>query len=192
MGEADGTESVSASMYHVDANNPQRALIDTSAYDPAEVAEISAVMAALGRLREAERALLRASQEYMKLSETDMRAIHFVIVSGNKGVVATPSAIAAHLEISTASVTKLLDRLERGGHVLRHAHPSDRRALAITVTDKTRQAATDSMGRHQSRRFYAAARLTSEERGVVVRFLDDMTNEISGGAEEDGTREGGS
>ena len=51
--------------------------------------------------------------------------------------------------------------------------------LAITVTDKTRRAATQSVGKQQSRRFYAAARLTSAERGIVTRFLDDMAAEIS-------------
>jgi len=128
---------------------------------------------------EAERTLMKATQDYMKLSETDMRALHFVILSQNRDVIATPGAIAAHLGVSTASTTKLLDRLERGGHILRHPHPTDRRALAITVTDEARRAASDSVGRQQSRRFYAAARLTAPEREVVTRFLDDMTHEIS-------------
>lgn len=175
---------MSAGHYHVDGTNTRPRLVDISGYDEVTVNEISDVMAALGRLREAERELVRNSQEYMKLSETDMRAVHFIIGCHNRGQVATPGAIAAHLDITAASTTKLLDRLERGGHITRHPHPSDRRALAITVTDSTRRAATESIGRQQARRFYAAARLTSEERATVVRFLDDMTREISTVSEE--------
>ncbi|QUY63505.1 MarR family winged helix-turn-helix transcriptional regulator [Gulosibacter molinativorax] len=141
--------------------------------------QISAVMEALGRYREAEQRLSEASLKYMKLNGTDMRALHFLIVCGNDGTIATPGALAAHLHISSASTTKLLDRLERGGHVTREPHPSDRRALAISITEETRQAAMETVGRQHSKRFYAAARLTSQERDVVVRFLDDMTSEIT-------------
>lgn len=175
---------MTAPHYHVDATNPGSRLVDISGYDEHTVSEINSVMAALGRLRQAERELVKNSQDYMKLSETDMRAVHFIIACHNKGVVATPGAIAAHLDITAASTTKLLDRLERGGHITRQPHPSDRRALAIAVTDSTRRAATESIGRQQARRFYAAARLTSEEREVVTRFLDDMTREISTVSEE--------
>ena len=36
-----------------------------------------------------------------------------------------------------------------------------------------------TVGRQQAKRFYAAARLTADERTTVIRFLDDMTQEIS-------------
>lgn len=61
---------------------------------------------------------------------------------------------------------------------MRAPHPSDRRALAITITDPTYEAAVETVGRQQAKRFHAAARLTWEEREVVIRFLNDMTNEI--------------
>ncbi|MHA7176220.1 MarR family winged helix-turn-helix transcriptional regulator [Arthrobacter sp. Sr24] len=167
------------SIYDVDSSDPASRLVDRSTMDPAEVRHVGAVMAALGRLREAEQQLSDASLKYMKLNQTDMRALHYLIVSSNTGTIATPGAIAAHLKISTASTTKLLDRLERAGHITRAPHPSDRRALAIAITTKTHEAAMDTVGRQQSKRFYSAARLTSEEREVVIRFLDDMTEQIS-------------
>jgi DNA-binding MarR family transcriptional regulator len=106
------------------------------------------------------------------------------MVSENRGMLVTPGALAAQIGISAASTTKLLDRLERGGHVVRHPHPTDRRALTVTVTPETRRAATLSVGRQQARRFYAAARLTSAERQAVARFLDDMTHELLEGNRE--------
>lgn len=167
------------SMYDVDASDPQSRLVDRSAMDPTEVAEIGAVMAALGRLREAEQVLSNASLKYMKLNQTDMRALHFLIVSANTGAIATPGAIAAHLKISTASTTKLLDRLEKSGHITRGPHPTDRRALAISITTNSREAAVNTVGRQHAKRFYSAARLSSEEREVVIRFLDDMSEQLS-------------
>jgi hypothetical protein len=49
----------------------------------------------------------------------------------------------------------------------------------IEVTPETEASAKQTVGRQQARRFYAAARLTSEERAAVTRFLTDMTEEIS-------------
>ncbi len=171
--------SVSSSIYDVDSSDPQSRLVDRSSLDAAQVNHISELMAALGRLREAEQELSDVSLRYMKLNQSDMRALHYLIVSANRGEIATPGAIASHLNITTASTTKLLDRLERAGHIVRKAHPTDRRALAITITPKTRDAAANTVGRQQAKRFYSAARLTAEERDVVIRFLDDMTNEIT-------------
>lgn len=173
----------SAGIYDVDSSDPKSRLVDRSALDPADVAQIGLVMGALGRLREAEQDLSNASLKYMKLNDTDMRALHFLIVAGNRGEIATPGAISSHLKISSASTTKLLDRLERAGHVTRKAHPSDRRALAIAITPETHEVAMNTVGAQQAKRFYAAARLTPTERDVVIRFLDDMAREITLGPE---------
>lgn len=172
-------DSAAASLYDLDRSDPRSELIDRSALGPDDIAEISEVMAALGRLRDAEQELSEASLRYMRLGRTDMRALHYLIVAENTGAIATPSVIATHLKISSASTTKLLDRLERAGHIRRAPHPSDRRALAISITSETREAAMQSVGKQQAKRFHAAARLTSAERRTVIRFLDDMTNEIT-------------
>lgn len=169
----------STGMYDVDSSDPRSEMIDRSAMTEAEVAEISDLMNAFGELREAERRLAEASREYMKLNDTDMRALHYLIVHGHRGAVVTPSAIATHLRISSAATTKLLDRLARDGHITREPHPTDRRALAISITPHTRSSAMATVGKQQSRRFFAAARLTSAEREVVTRFIRDMAAELS-------------
>lgn len=154
-------------------------LVDLSSLSSADIAQINTLMSAFARLREVEDLLVEASDAYMKLNRTDMRALHFLIVSERRDELVTPSLLAAHLGISSASTTKLLDRLERGDHITRQAHPSDRRALVIHVTPETREAAMSTVGRQQARRFNAAARLTAEERDVVIRFLNDTAEELS-------------
>ncbi|MCU6479652.1 MarR family winged helix-turn-helix transcriptional regulator [Arthrobacter sp. A2-55] len=171
--------SLPTNIYDVNAADPESQLVDRSNMTSAEVSHIGDLMAALGRLRSAEQQLTDASLKYMKLNQSDMRALHYLIVAANTHEIATPGAIASHLKISTASTTKLLDRLEKAGHITRQPHPTDRRALSIAITPKTRQAAMDTVGRQQAKRFHAAARLTTEEREVVIHFLDDMTKEIS-------------
>lgn len=74
-------ESQSRSMFDVVANDPDQLLIDRTGIADEDVAQISEVMTALGDLREAEARLSAASRRYMKLNETDMRAIHFLIVT---------------------------------------------------------------------------------------------------------------
>lgn len=175
----EGDTQVPLNIYDVDSSDPKSTLVDRSQMNPAEVAQIGELMASLARLREAEQQLAEASLKYMKLNQTDMRALHFLIVAGNRGTIATPGLIASHLKISSASTTKLLDRLERAGHVVRRAHPTDRRALAITVAPETQDVAMSSIGKQQAKRFHSAARLSSEERSTVIRFLDEMARDIA-------------
>jgi len=173
------SDSVSEHLYEVDATDPHQRLVDRSDVSTEDVAHIGRVMRALSDLRAAEELVSEASQRYMKLSQQDMRAIHYLIVAGNRGTVVTPGMLASHLEISAASTTKLLNRLEGGGHITRELHHADRRAFVVRVTPETESAAMETVGRQQAKRFHSAARLTPAEREVVIRFLQDMTQELS-------------
>ncbi|WP_263732136.1 MarR family winged helix-turn-helix transcriptional regulator [Cellulomonas sp. SG140] len=150
-------------------------LVQTAGMDEAELAQIVRVMDALFRWRTAEQRASAASRRYMQLGETDMKALRFVIVRTGQGHHVTARDIAAHLGISSASTTKLLDRLEAGGHIHRTAHPTDRRAIAVVVTPETRKAAEETVGREHARRFRVAAALSPQERETVIRFLDDLS-----------------
>ena len=168
-------------MYAMAANDPDGRLVDSSGVSEADMRQITELMQATGALREVEDRLSRASLEYMKLGKTDMRALHFLIVAGNTGRVVTASTLAAHLGITSASTTKLLDRLERDGHIRRRPHPTDRRSQSVHITEETKTAAMETVGAQQSRRFHAAARLTPAEREVVIRFLRDTAIELETG-----------
>jgi len=50
----------------------------------------------------------------------------------------SPSEIAEHLGVTRATITGLLDGLERDGFLERHHDSKDRRALTIHLTDKGR------------------------------------------------------
>ncbi|MBN9196221.1 MAG: MarR family transcriptional regulator [Microbacterium sp.] len=156
--------------------DPSGRLVDLSQLGDEELGQTGQVMNAMFRWREAEQRVSAASQRYMRLGETDMKALRFAIVMADQGRIVTARDIAAHLGISSASTTKLLDRLESGGHIRRTQHPSDRRALAVVVSPDTRDAAEATVGREHARRFRVAAGLTSAERETVIRFLEAMSN----------------
>src|SRR5699024_8718616 len=173
-------------LFSIDASDPHHELVDRRGLNTQDIAQIDELMAALAHLRRAEQELTDASLRHMQLGQTDMRALHFLIVCENTGTLATRGAIAQTLGISTASTTKLLDRLEAAGHVRRGRHPSDRRALVITIEPATRAEAMRTVGAAHARRVDAARRLLPAEREVVTGFLRHMAELIS----VDGTEAG--
>jgi DNA-binding MarR family transcriptional regulator len=62
-------------------------------------------------------------------------------ILADAGTPLPPNKIADHLIISRATVTGLIDSLERRGYVQRIPHPSDRRMLLVQLTDTGRQVA---------------------------------------------------
>lgn len=165
-------------IFNLASSDPRSELIDRSKLSEETLQQIDRIMAEMGRLRAVERKISRASQSYMNLNETDMRAIRFLISAKNTDTAVTPGMLAKHLGITTASVTKMVDRLEKAGHVVRAAHPTDRRSLCITVTPETHLAARQQVGRHHAARFGAAARLSPAEREVVIRFLAETAMDL--------------
>lgn len=178
--EAPGAhDPITENMYTGSEHSFPGDLIDSSDLSSTDREQIARLMNSLARLREARRTLSDASRKFMKLSEPDMRALHYLIAAKRQNAVVTPKMLSIHMAMSAASVTKLINRLEREGHVIRKLHPSDRRAYAIEVTEQTARSARETVGRAQARRIYAAAQLSSSERDAVIRFLDGMTDELS-------------
>ncbi|GAB3043282.1 MarR family transcriptional regulator [Sediminivirga luteola] len=154
--------------------DPGEEMVRWSGIPAEEVDQIVRLMTALRGWREAEDHMSREQRRYMNLGETDMRALRYLIAAHNQGRDVTPRMLAAHLGISTASTTKLLDRLAQAEHIVRRPHPADRRSVLIDVSPATRRAAREGVGRQHARRFEAAARLSPAEREVVTRFLQDL------------------
>ena len=150
-------------------------LVDRSQLTEAEIDQCVRVMDALRGWQEAARKLSEASKRFMKLNESDMRAIRMIIRARRQGQVVTPKDIAREVGISSASTTKLVDRLVAAGHLVRAQHPSDRRTVCIEVTESTRVSAHETIGRQHARRFDAAAAMSPDDREAVIRFLTALS-----------------
>ncbi len=155
--------------------DPDGELVDFASLDEAELAQIVRVMVGMSRWRDAERDLGVRTRRWMSLGETDMEALRYLVAAKNEDRLVTPGGLSEHLGISTASTTKLLDRLEAAGHIERAPHPTDRRALVVRITQTTHERVRDTIGRVQARRFEVARALSPAEREVVIGFLERMT-----------------
>ncbi len=85
-----------------------------------------------------------------------------------------PHEIAARLIITRATVTGLLDSLERRGYVQRRPHHSDRRMLLVEVTDTGRQVANAfrPIVHHQQKLWLEV--LSDEEQRQLIHSLQQV------------------
>jgi DNA-binding MarR family transcriptional regulator len=155
------------------------------------------VLNALRRYRQSETAMRRRTRESMKMGETDLLALQFLLRRSKEGVPIGPRDLSTYLQISSASTTVLIDRLVRSGHVERQPHPSDRRALLLVPTVATDDEVRQTLGRMHSRMLAAAESLRPDELQTIIRFLDSMRDAVDAvdphdhsGGSESATRSG--
>lgn len=170
--------------------DPAGEVVDYAGMSDEDIRQTVAVMQAIRAWREAEQRMSLRSRNHMKLNETDMKALRYLVAAKNDGRVVTPGALAEHLRISSASTTKLLDRLAAAGHIERAPHPTDRRALVVTITQSTHHQVRDTVGHMHARRFRVAAALSPHDRVIVARFLNDLaaTGDDAAAADHDDRR----
>jgi DNA-binding MarR family transcriptional regulator len=90
-----------------------------------------------------------------------------------------PNKIAERLIISRASVTSLLDSLERREYIRRVPHSSDRRMLLIELTDAGRQVAHDfRLLVHQHQKAWMAV-LTEQEQTQLIDTLHRLQSALN-------------
>ncbi|CEA09350.1 Transcriptional repressor MprA [Arthrobacter saudimassiliensis] len=145
-------------------------------YVPApESADSIDVLNALRTYRAAEAAMRRRTRDSMRMNETDLLAIRYVMQARQAGRSIGPKDLSRILNISTASTTALLDRLEARGYLTRRPHPTDRRALEILPTENADAEVRDTLGLMHRRMLAAAEQLTPQEAMIITRFLQAMT-----------------
>jgi DNA-binding MarR family transcriptional regulator len=83
--------------------------------------------------------------------------------------------LSTQLGIHRNVMVAIIDKLESQGLAKRLPHPGDRRAFAVTLTDKARKLlpALDAQGRAQEDEITAS--LTAAERKTVLRDLQQMS-----------------
>lgn len=166
---------ISSSLIDPRVIDPRQELVRHDDLGEEELAQVIRVLAAMRAWREADQRLSFESRSHLKLNETDMKALRYIIASMNADVPVTAGALSDHLHISTASTTKLLDRLERAGHVARRPHPTDRRAVTVEITPETHREVRRTMGEQHARRFELVRALSPADRETIARFLEDLS-----------------
>ena len=85
-----------------------------------------------------------------------------------------PNMLAERAGVTRATVTGLLDGLEREGLVARHAEASDRRALRIRLTRKGQQIAQQVFAQHSHWIAGLYGGLSASERQQLATLLDKV------------------
>jgi DNA-binding MarR family transcriptional regulator len=112
------------------------------------------------------------------LNRTDVRALVAIMDAARSGRPMTAGGLGAAVELSSASVTALVDRLERAGHVHRVRDATDRRRVVLEMSPAAMTAGAEFFGGLQRALVAAMTGYTDAELAVVRRFLGEMTEVI--------------
>jgi DNA-binding MarR family transcriptional regulator len=84
----------------------------------------------------------------------------------------TPGQLGGLLQLSSGGTTALIHRLQRAGHVSRHAHPHDRRSAVVRLTPAIAAWATDAWAPFVADLDGLVEPMSADEREVVRHFLE--------------------
>jgi len=113
------------------------------------------------------------------LGRTDVRALVAIMDAARRGEALTAGALGRTVDLSSASVTALVDRLERVGHVRRVRDADDRRRVTLEISPAAMAAGAEFFGALNRDLMAAMAAYPDDEVAVVHRFLTDMSAVIS-------------
>ena len=112
-----------------------------------------------------------AAQE--SLHATDVQALSALAMAGGH---LGAGELARSLELSSGATTRLIDRLERVGHVERSTDPEDRRRRVVAITSSASATAGEFFGSLAATIEQVLAPYAASERAVLRRFLTEVVS----------------
>ena len=96
----------------------------------------------------------------------------------------TPTALCDSMMLTSGGMTGRIDRLERGGLVRRSQHPSDRRALVVTLTARGRAVVEQAVDAGLAAQREVLDRLPVRTRQQLATILRDLLAASVDGADD--------
>lgn len=109
------------------------------------------------------------------LNRSDVRALVAIMDAARRGEALTAGRLGEAVDLRSASVTALVDRLERVGHVRRVRDPEDRRRVGLEMSETAMAAGAEHFGGLARDLVAAMEGYSDAELSVVRRWLADMT-----------------
>ena len=110
---------------------------------------------------------------------TDLRALICLLDAERAGHVATPGWLGSQLGLNSASVTALIDRLERAGHVHRNRDASDRRRINLQVPTEATELGWSFFGPLIAHTVAVTDRFSDTETATIARFIDEALGAVA-------------
>lgn len=134
------------------------------------------------RYRSAEAKLHRRRQSACGPSATDRQALAYVYECADADRPCSAKELAAYLEISSASTTAVIDRLEGVGLVTRQRNDHDRRSLAVVPVD--RRIDPEQIDPLSERIATLAVDLDDDHAEVICQFLAQLADAVDSECQE--------
>ena len=136
--------------------------------------DVEAIVVRIGRLTKHFRAVKQEALVETGLQDFEYDTLHLLMIRDTPGH-ASPSALAADLEISNAGMTGRLDALEKAGWIQRRASADDRRRVDVEVTRAGAEIWRRAMELRGAGEDEVVHVLTAEERATLAALLKKMT-----------------
>jgi DNA-binding MarR family transcriptional regulator len=106
-----------------------------------------------------------------QIKDIDLDTLDYLSQHGAK----TPSGLAQGIGVHPATMTGILDRLERGGWIVRERDTTDRRAVLVTIDPRRNSDIVNLYAGMDAAMNEVVAGFTDQELDVVVAFLERAT-----------------
>jgi DNA-binding MarR family transcriptional regulator len=114
-----------------------------------------------------------------RLHPTDMRALVAVMDAARAGQTMTPGRLGQELNLTSPSITALVDRLERHGHLRRVRDQHDRRRVTLEIEPRALALGAEFFGPLNTELLAAMDAFSDAELEIAGRFLEAMTAVIA-------------
>lgn len=132
------------------------------------------------------RRILRATELYERdlaqsvgLTPAKLRVLQLLAGKGTGS--ATPTELANHMGVRQATVTALVDQLEKRSYVTRHRSSSDRRQMLISVTEQGTKALREAPNALQQQFVHGFADLADWEQAMLIAGLERVASMLNAG-----------
>lgn len=117
---------------------------------------------------------LRTDLEPHGIHRGQGRILHFLVHNGP----ATQVEIGRHLCLRRATITRMLQRMERDGMIMRHRNPEDTRAFHVMLTEHGQHAADVARATRRRIETLVTTELTHAEQVAFRNYLERVTSVI--------------
>lgn len=114
----------------------------------------------------------------LRMSSTDALALMHLVQAAQREDLLTPTRLARLLKVSSAAITKLIDRLADAGQVERRPNPRDRRGTVIVPIGSATEDVAQAYGHVYGPVVAVMDELTDDEAATVGRFAESLAKAL--------------